>query len=79
MRTLWKHERSVSKKSLPKKPRVREDAVGSLRAVSLTRPEAEGGTADTARRGRKRKSSTPEADEGTVDTARRSRKHKSSA
>jgi hypothetical protein len=42
-------------------------------------PEAEEGTADTARRGRKRKSSTPEADEGTVDKARRSRKRKSSA
>jgi hypothetical protein len=41
--------------------------------------EAEGGTADTARRGRKPKSSTPEADEGTVDTPRPSRKRKSSA
>jgi hypothetical protein len=34
-------------------------------------PEAEEGTAGTARRGRKRKSSSLEADEGPVDTARR--------
>jgi hypothetical protein len=41
--------------------------------------EAEEGTADTARRGRKRKSRTPEADEGTIDTPRRTRKRKSPA
>jgi hypothetical protein len=33
MRTLWKHERSVLKKSLPKKPKARENAVGRARVV----------------------------------------------
>jgi hypothetical protein len=42
-------------------------------------PEAEEGTADTARRGKKRKSGTPEAIKGAVDTVRRSRKRKSAA
>ena len=42
-------------------------------------PEAEEGTADTARRGQKRKSGTPEAIKGAADTARRSRKRKSAA
>jgi hypothetical protein len=42
-------------------------------------PEVEESTADTARRGRKRKSSMPEADEGTIDMPRRSRKRKSPA
>jgi len=33
-------------------------------------PEAEEGTADTVRRGQKRKSGTPEAVKGAADTAR---------
>ena len=39
----------------------------------------EEGTADTARRGRERKSGTLERNESTADTARRSRKRKSAA
>jgi hypothetical protein len=48
-----------------------QEAKGQGKPCRKPKSKAEGGTADTARHGRKPKSGTPEADEGTADTARR--------